>query len=185
MKGHGWYERKKPLEAKREVPRAVKIRRWKCKACKRTMSLLPDVFHRYRQYVMEVIVQVLVWRYVMGKTWVKIQSDLSKEEQLSARLEMPSLDSLMRWGAAFVGNVMGWLRGVLMVLATVMPQMTGLDVHGSIEHRQTPMQELLMKMTLLACWLKGSKTGSMPEAELDEIRWIWGWGWNARLGRLV
>src|SRR5258708_11812081 len=65
---HGRYPRQKPLEAAPEAPHPVKVRRWFCKACKRTTSMLPDIFHRYRQYTWAVIGAVLIPRFVLRQT---------------------------------------------------------------------------------------------------------------------
>ncbi len=42
----------------------LRIQRLRCKACGRTHSLLPDFLHPYRQYVLEVLQQV-VWLYLI------------------------------------------------------------------------------------------------------------------------
>ena len=177
MIGHGCYVRRKPLQATADPPRPVKIRRWKCKACKHTTSLLPDVLHRYRHYVMAVIAQTLLWRYVLGWTWVAIQTGLSD----MAALGMPSLDSLMRWGKAFEENALQWLNGMLMVLAVVRPQVSELDAHGSAR----PLQQVLQTMALLVQWLSNMQFPVGSEVSTNEISQAWGWGWNAGLGRLV
>ena len=181
MIGHGCYVRQKPLQATTDPPRPVKIRRWKCKACKHTTSLLPDVLHHYRQYVMTVIAQTLLWRYVLGWTWVAIQTGLSG----MADLGMPSLDSLMRWCKAFAGNAPQWLNGMLMVLAVVRPQVSELDAHGSVSTGQSPLQQVLQTMALLVHWLSNTPLPPRSEVNTNEISQAWGWGWNAGLGRLV
>lgn len=185
MIGHGWYPRQKPLQATTGPPRPIKIRRWKCKACKHTTSMLPDVLHRYRHYVLAVIALALVGRYVLGQTWTAIQAGLSGGTDLA----MPSLDSLMRWGKAFDGNALRWLNGMLKVLAVVMPHLSVLDAHGHISAAQSPTQQVLYLAPLLVHWLANANT-PLPwtpatEVSTDEIGQTWGWGWNASLGRLV
>jgi hypothetical protein len=178
MIGHGCYVRRKPLQVATGPPQWLKIRRWKCTGCKHTTSLLPDVLHHYRHYVMAVIAQALVWRYVLGQTWMEIQTGLSGV----ADLEMPSLDSLMRWGKAFEGHASRWLNGMLMVLAVVSPQVSELDAHGSVT---LPLGQVLQTMALLAHWLTNTSLVARQDVGTHEISQTWGWGWNAGLGRLV
>ena len=46
MIGHGSYPRRKPLDATAAALQPVRVRRWRCTACKVTTSVLPDLFHR-------------------------------------------------------------------------------------------------------------------------------------------
>jgi len=179
MIGHGCYLRKKPLDTTPNPPRPLKIRRWKCTACKHTTSLLPDVLHRYRHYVWAVIGPGLLRRYLLGQTWVQIQADLNAlpEEAPPA----PSLDSLMRWGQAFAGHVPHWLNRVLAVLATVWPQLSQLDAHGV--HPTSTAEQLLQAMARLAGWLSSARATAATTVE--DLRAVWRWGWNDGLGRLV
>lgn len=180
MIGHGCYPRKKPLDTTPNPPRPVKIRRWKCTACKRTTSLLPDVLHRYRHYVWAVIGPALLRHFLLGQTWVQIQADLNglPEEAPPA----PSLDSLMRWGKAFANHAPGWLNRVLVVLASVWPHLTQLDAHG-VRPTSLP-QQLLQVMVRLAGWLSPSRAAASSTTVAD-LRVVWRWGWNDGLGRLV
>jgi hypothetical protein len=180
MIGHGCYPRKKPLETTPDPPRPLKIRRWKCTACKRTTSLLPDVLHRYRHYVWAVIGPALLRRYLLGQTWVQIQADLNALPEDTP--PAPSLDSLMRWGKAFAGHAPRWLNRVLAVLATVWPQLSQLDAHR-VRPTSTP-EQLLQAIAWLAGWLSSARI--VPAATtLEDLRAAWRWGWNDGLGRLV
>jgi len=74
---HGRYPRQKPLEATPEPPQPVKVRRWLCKACRKTTSMLPAsrIFHRYRQYTWAVIGAALIRRFVLRQTWAQTRSE--------------------------------------------------------------------------------------------------------------
>lgn len=174
MIAHDWYVRRKPLQATLDPPVPLWIRRWLCKVCKHTTSLLPDVLHRHRHYVMAVIAQALLWRYGFGWTWVAIQSRLCGGADPST----PSLDSLMRWGKAFECQAMTWLNGLIAVLAVVMPEQLGLD-------QQAGLSQVFVRMVQLAHWL--AHTVLMPDQRvgLEQISRAWGYGWNAGWGRLV
>jgi hypothetical protein len=183
MIGHGFYPRRKPLDATPAPPQPVKVRRWFCTACKRTTSLLPDLFHRHRHYLWAVIGVALVRRFVLGQTWAQIQAALS---QLPADVEpAPSIDSLRRWCKAYAAQAQAWLHAVLVVLATVWPQWAHFDAHGGTA--DLPPPQLLRAMAVLAQWLApehGALNGTAPPT-VETLRTVWGWGWNQGLGRLT
>ena len=144
--GHGRYPRQKPLETTPEPPQPVKVRRWRCGACRQTTSMLPDIFHRYRQYTWAVIGAALIRRLVLGQTWTQIQAALSQMPEEVA--PAPSVDSLRRWCKAYAGYARAWLQAVLAVLATVWPQLAQLNAHGV--QAASPPQQLLPAMAALA-----------------------------------
>ena len=55
--GHGTYPRK-PLDRRRAY--RIRVKRWLCKACGCTISLLPSFLLSFRHYLLEVIQQVVV-----------------------------------------------------------------------------------------------------------------------------
>ena len=189
--GHGCYPRQKPLDTRPDPPRPIKVRRWKCTACRSTTSLLPDVLHRHRHYVWAVIGPALLRRYLLGWTWVQIQAELNALPEDAS--PAPSLDSLKRWGKAFVAQGLNWLNQVLAVLANVWPQLAQLDAHtncgaGAGGSRPTSMpQQLLQAVAVLAQWLSSPLATASAQAPttLDDLRAVWRWGWNDGLGRLV
>jgi Domain of unknown function (DUF6431) len=180
MIGHGTYPRK-PLDTTPDPPWLLKIRRWMCRACKHTTSLLPDVLHRYRHYVWAVIAAVLLRRLLLGQTWVQIQAELSAMP--AGAPPAPSLDSLMRWSKAFAGHAVRWLQRVLVVLASVRPELSQLDVHG--RPLLAPPQQLLQVIGLLAGWLLPARASAAAVTTLADLRAVWRWGWNDGLGRLI
>ena len=58
--GHGFYPRKPKDQA--QVYR-IWLKRWFCKACHTTLSLLPSFLLRFRHYLLGVIQQVVVARF--------------------------------------------------------------------------------------------------------------------------
>jgi len=183
MTGHGGYPRRKPLDATSAPPQPVQVRRWFCTVCRRTTSLLPDLFHRHRHYLWAVIGAALVRRFVLGQTWKQIQAALS---QMPAEVDpAPSLDSLQRWCKAYATQAHTWLQAVLVVLATVRPQWVGFNAHGTAA--DAPPVQLLRAMAVLAAWL-GSVPGtpdSTAPPTVEALRAVWRWGWNQGLGRLT
>jgi hypothetical protein len=183
MIGHGFYPRRKPLDATPAALQPVRVRRWRCTACKVTTSVLPDLFHRHRHYLWAVIGAALVRRFVWGETWAQIQVALS---QMPAEVDpAPSLDSLQRWCKAYATQAQTWLQAVLVMLATVWPQWVGFNAHGNTaEEAPSP---LLRVMAVLAQWLApehGVIDGTAPP-NVEAIRTVWRWGWNQGLGRLT
>lgn len=180
MIGHGSYPRQKPLAATPEPPHPVKVRRWLCTACQHTTSMLPDIFHRYRQYTWAVIGATLIRRFVLGQTWSQIQAELS---QMPADVApAPSVDSIRRWCQAYAGYAQAWLQAVLAVLATVWPQLTQLNAHGV--QAASPPQQLMQATAALASWLATAR-GASATTTVADLRAVWRWGWNQGVGRLT
>jgi hypothetical protein len=142
--------------------------------------MLPDILHRYRHYVWAVIGAALVRRYILGQTWVQIQAELSALPAEAA--PAPSLDSLMRWGQALAGHAQEWLQRILVVLASVRPGLSELNVHG--QPALTPTQQVLQLMVPLAGWLEPTR-GAGAAPTVAEVRVAWRWGWNQGVGRLI
>jgi len=177
---HGRYPRQKPLEATPDPPHPVPVRRWFCTACKRTTSMLPDIFHRYRQYTWAVIGAAVIRRFVLKQTWAQIQAALSQMPDDVA--PAPSVDSLRRWCKAYAGYAEDWLQASLVVLATVWPQLAQLNAHGG--QAASPPQQLIQVMLALAGWLSPER-GPLATTTVADIRAVWRWGWNQGLGRLT
>ncbi len=157
---HDWYERRAVYPDEDVL---VAIRRWRCKACGKTISLLPSFLHRHRHYALIVIETVLRGRLEQNMPW----SDLSVASQRSMR----------RWLAALVAQALGWLARLLTALARVMPLLGMLDAHGS-HANQTPASAVLRLGSVFASWL-------CPEIRDNALRVLWRWGWNDKAGRLV
>lgn len=184
MIGHGTYPRRKPLDGTPAPPQPLRVRRWRCTACKVTTSLLPDLFHRHRHYLWAVIGAALVRRFVLGQTWTQVQAALS---QMPAEVDpAPSLDSLQRWCKAYAAQAQTWLQAVLVMLATVWPQWAGFNAHGNTTAEPLPRQ-LLRGIAVLAQWLapEHGALGDTAPPSVEAIRTVWRWGWNQGLGRLT
>lgn len=89
--GHGFYPRK-PLSATRVY--RLGIKRWLCKACRRTLSLLPSFLLRCRHYLLEVIQAVIVTRLEDGVSWTLVARRCSVDGAPSSR-------TMRRWCLPF------------------------------------------------------------------------------------
>jgi transposase-like protein len=89
--GHGTYQRKAIDEQRVYV---IRVKRWYCKNCHRTLSILPNFLLPYRQYLVRMIQGVVVAFYEFGQNWGRIT-------QIYAQLEVPNLRTMQRWCKAF------------------------------------------------------------------------------------
>ena len=140
ISGHGSYERWVVAGGvDRDV--LIVVRRWRCKCCGKTISMLPSVVHRYRHYGLEVIERVLRGRLGGGSvlTWRQAEIETGASQR-----------SLRRWCVAFVLNALRWLSAVWAVLATVVPSVMALNGHGQAGDT---VQRLLDSSADLAGWL--------------------------------
>lgn len=168
MTGFGRYPRNKPLEATAEALHPVPVRRWRCGACGKTTSMLPDIFHRYRHYTWAVIGAAVIRRFVLKQTWAQIQAALS---HMPAGVDpAPSVDSLQRWCKAYAAYAQDWLKATLGVLATVWPQWAQLNAHG-VPPASRP-QQLLQATLALAGWLAPER-GPAAATTVADLRAVW------------
>lgn len=156
--GHGWYPRW-AVYLEMDAPLAG-IKRWRCKGCGKTISLLPSFLHRHRHYALRPIEDVLRGHAEQGVPLTQL---------------VPSERSVRRWWAAFASCALRWLSAVLSALALALPLLRVLDPHGG-EASDGPAQ-LLARSHDLASWLEPDNA--------DSLRVLWRWGWNAGIGRLV
>lgn len=129
--GHGVYWRKS-----RDGERAYRlpIRRWFCKACRHTISALPDFLLRFRWYVLGVVSQVLVKRVEAGASWGELQAKAKGA---------PDVRTMQRWWKAFGGEASRWLGVLEAVLAQQDSGSPWLDPQGEAVRAENVAQALL------------------------------------------
>jgi hypothetical protein len=171
--GHGWYRRWE-VWATGQQELLSGIKRWLCKGCRKTISLLPDFLHHHRHYRLAAIEDVL-----RGRIEQDIPVNTLTPREVGGPGPAPSDRSVRRWEAAFRMQALRWLSGVLTMLARVMPTLASLDPHGGGAARTDPALTLLMRCHELARWL------AVSSGVVNSLRTLWRWGWNAGLGRLV
>jgi hypothetical protein len=175
MIGHGYY-RRKPRDGLGVYP--LLIRRWRCKECGRTVSVLPSFLLRYRQYLLWVIGAVLALRYEGLASWAAILAGL-------AGSGYPALRTIQRWCASFREQSARWLKAVQEWLAQQDSLSGWLDAQGDALKAGSPEQALLAASEHLLAWGK-SQRAEMAEYGLDKrLHFLWLWGTGADLGRLV
>jgi hypothetical protein len=156
----------------------MQIKRWRCKECGRTVSVLPSFLLRYRQYVLRVIGAVLKLRYERQVSWAAMLAQL-------AGGGYPALRTIQRWCASFQEQATRWLKVVQEWLAQQDSRSGWLDAQGEALKAGSPEQALLKASEHLLAWGK-SQWGEMAEYGLEKrLSFLWLWGANQGLGRLV
>jgi hypothetical protein len=173
--GHGFYPRQ-PTDGARDY--VIRIKRWYCKACQHTTSLLPSFLLRFRHYLLSVIQAVVVARFEAHASWSRICVSVAPDG-------LPAACTSVRWCAAFVQQAARWLAAVQQMLAQHDPHSPGLDPLGeSAGPRDTPAALLHASVNLLA-WAQTRWAEVRSYGLSERLRFLWHWGHGQGLGRLV
>jgi len=175
MIGHGYY-RRKPRDGLEVYP--MQIKRWRCKECGRTVSVLPSFLLRYRQYLLRVIEAVLALRFEVLGSWAAILASV-------AGSGYPALRTLQRWCASFGEQATRWQKGVQEWLAQQDSRSGWLDAQGEALQAGSSEQALLAASEHLLAWGKWQWAEMAGYGLEKRLSFLWLWGANQGLGRLV
>lgn len=156
----------------------MQIKRWRCKECGRTVSVLPNFLLRYRQYLLRVIDVALALRFEGLGSWAAILARVVCSGY-------PALRTLQRWCASFGEQAERWLAAVQEWLAQQDSLSGWLDAQGEALQADSSEQALLKASEHLLAW------GELQWVELADygldkrMEFLWLWGANRGLGRLV
>ena len=175
MIGHGNYPRKAKDE--RQAYR-VEIKRWLCKVCGRTMSVLPDFLLSFRHYVVRVVEGVLENRLERKLSWAEVKAKNSSGD-------MPALRTKQRWCKSYGGEASRWLGAVEEQLARQDSFSSWLDPQGEAPRAQSAAEALLAASEHLLAWGKTQWAEAARYGRNERLRFLWLWGANRGLGRLV
>jgi hypothetical protein len=91
--GHGYYRRKA-----KGTDRAyfIWIKRWLCKICHRTLSMIPNFLLPYRHYLVQVVQAVVAAFYENEQSWKRVTASCAQDGT-------PSLRTMQRWCKALAG----------------------------------------------------------------------------------
>ncbi|MCX6054418.1 MAG: DUF6431 domain-containing protein [Chloroflexi bacterium] len=173
--GHGYYSRKP--KGSQEVDR-VWIKRWLCKSCRRTLSMLPDILLSSRHYLLVVIRQVLEARFEHKWSWAELKANYDT-------IGMPALRTMQRWCKSFGREALRWLGIVQETLARQDSSSTWLDPQGEALKAQRPAEALLVASEHLLAWAKTQWVEIVGYGRNERMHFLWLWGANMGLGRLV
>ena len=119
--GHGYYLRKPKDQT--QVYR-IWLKRWFCKACHTTLSVLPSFLLRFRHYLLGVIQQVVVARFEANASWHAIECQCAPDG-------LPAPRTIGRWCHAFAAQAADWWAAVQATLAQPGQRLPGLGPPGS------------------------------------------------------
>jgi len=170
---HGVYWRK-PRDG--EQVYRIAIYRWRCKACKRTVSALPDFLLCYRWYLLAVVSEVVVAR---------AEEDASWSELAAAAQGAPVVRTMQRWWVAFGAQAVRWLAAIQAALAQQDSGSPWLDPRGEAVRASSSRQALLGAAGYLLAWAKSRWRELANYGWKDRLRFVWLWGSAQGLGRLV
>ena len=173
--GHGFYLRQ-PI-----TPTAVfqvYIKRWRCKVCRHTVSLLPSFLLRYRHYLLEVIQPVVIARFEDRASWTQIAHRCAVNG-------LPYPRTLYRWCVSFAAQAPTWWAAVQKTLAEHDASSPALDPLGANTGPHDAPRALLQAALHLLAWAKTRwpEIGSYGLA--DRLRFLWHWGAAQGFGRLI
>jgi len=176
MIGHGYYKRKPKGLEKGLV---LWVKRWKCKACGRTVGAVPSFMLFYRHYLLSVIHLVVGWRFESGYSWSQLDEQVSDDG-------VPVRRTMQRWCGRFAECALAWLGAVEKKLAEQDSRAAWLDAQGESLEIQGEPQALLRVSLYLLSWAKGRWREVEHFGLNDRLRWLWFWGnWQAGLTRLA
>ena len=176
MVGHGSYSRKPKGLTRAWV---IRVRRWRCQVCRRTVSCLPNFLLSFRHYLVSVIQAVLVQRWELTGSWSTLVARCSQEG-------LPALRTMQRWAAAFSERAATWLPAVGEVLAGQDSHSPWLEPRPPTETAGQSVAAALLTATLyLLAWAKTRWPELADYGSADRLAFLWHWGHDRRLGRLV
>jgi hypothetical protein len=170
---HGVYWRK-PRDGERVY--RIAIHRWRCKACRHTLSALPDFLLRFRWYLLAVVSGVVVERAEQGASWNDLQAETAGA---------PVVRTMQRWWQALGRQAGRWLDAVQTILAQQDSPSPWLDAHGEAAQAPTTVHALLGAAGHLLAWAKSRWTELARYGWKERLRFLWLWGSGQGLGRLV
>jgi hypothetical protein len=175
--GHGYYLRKPKGRIAGQDVGTVWIKRWFCKLCHGTISVLPDFLLAFRHYVVLVIQAVIELRWGCGKTWAVLEVEC-------AEAGAPARRTMQRWCGSFAEQASRWLGAVQATLAQQDSRSTWLDPHGEALQGHLA-QALLGASEHLLAWGKTRWAEAAKYGRNDRVRFMWWWSSGRGLGRLV
>jgi len=173
--GHGFYERKALSQTAVYV---LRVKRWYCKACQRTVSLLPSFLLRFRHYLLDVIQFVVITRYEDAASWTRVA-------QRCAVDGAPSSRTIRRWCDSLAEHASVWWAAVQQTLAQQDAASPLLDPLGESAGPHDAPRALLQAALYLLAWAKTRWPELANYGLADRLRFLWHWGAGLGLGRLI
>ena len=173
--GHGFYERKALSPTQVYV---LRIKRWYCTVCERTVSLLPSFLLRFRHYLLDVIQSVVILRFEDSASWAQVA-------RRCAVAGAPSSRTIHRWCDSLADHASVWWAAVQQTLAQQDAASPLLDPLGKSAGPRDAPRALLQATLHLLAWAKTQWSALSDYGLADRFRFLWHWGAGRGLGRLV
>jgi hypothetical protein len=173
--GHGFYVRHALTLT---LVFTLRIKRWYCRVCHRTTSLLPSFLLRFRWYELAVIQTVVVARFEQRRSWGQLTAECSVAGA-------PSPRTVRRWCRVFATQAPTWLAAVQSTLAEHDPATPVLDPLGPTAGPVDPPCALLVAALHLLAWAKTRWAELAGHGPGDRLRFLWHWGYGRGLARLI
>jgi len=141
--GHGFYHRK-AWDWNRAY--TIPVKRWYCKRCRRTTSLLPSCLLTHRRYVLDVIQCFVIARHEEKRSWRQLERILTETGI--------ALSSIKRWCRSFAEHADCWRMQVEQTLAQHDSASPLLDAVGQAVHPLDGSVGLLQASLHLLAWAK-------------------------------
>ena len=154
------------------------IKRWYCKACHQTVSLLPSFLLRFRHYLLDVIQSVVVTRFEDAASWTRVAQRCTVDGAPSSR-------TIRRWCDALAEHAPVWWAAVQQTLAQQDAASPLLDPIGKSAGPRDAPRALLQATLHLLAWAKTQWSALADYGLADRFRFLWHWGAGRGLGRLV
>lgn len=176
MVGHGYYGRKPKGLGRCWL---MRVKRWKCKACGKTVGAVPTFLLFFRHYLLEIIQSVVVGRFELGYSWTATVLGCSDEG-------VPTLRTIQRWCVSLGKHAPDWIGAMEKSMAEQDSRSEWLDPQGEAGQMNSPEQALLRASLHFLAWAKGHWREMERYVLNDRLRFLWYWG-NRQFGlpRLV
>jgi len=173
--GHGFYERKALSPTQVYV---LRIKRWYCTACQRTVSLLPSFLLRFRHYLLDVIQSVVILRFEDSASWAQVARRSTVDGAPSSR-------TMRRWCDSWAEHASVWWAAIQQTLAEHNAASPLLDPLGESAGPRDAPRALLQAALHLLAWAKTRWPELATHGLADRLRFLWQWGAGRGLGRLI
>lgn len=173
--GHGSYPR--TVSAPTETI-SVRVKRFRCTACQRTVALLPSFCLPFRHYASATMQTVLSVRHEGHASWAQIRERFAPSD-------LPTRTTCREWVGAFQQASRSYLSALLRQLATWARHSVTLEVAlADIARVPTAAAQLIAAVPHLLGWL-GDHAQMVAEGSRRWLTTLWQWGNGGKLGRLV
>lgn len=175
MIGHGYYLRKPKGMGQCWV---IRVKRWKCKACGKTVGAVLSFLLFFRHYLLGVIQSVVVGRFELGYSWAAAVLWYSDDG-------VPALRTMQRWCVSFREHALEWLGAMEKSMAEQDSQSEWLDPQGESLRMSNPAQALLRASLHFLAWAQGRWREVESFVLNDRLRFLWYWGNRRGIPRLA